>query len=105
MTVFLWVIDFVMLIMSVVLLTGKGSGLIAGYNTASEKAKSKFDEKKLCRTTGGGLLVLTVLLAALLFMNFEISNKIIEFIFIGLFIVDILMMFILGNTVYRRKQP
>jgi hypothetical protein len=105
MNMFLWVIDFLMLIMSVVLLMGKGSGLIAGYNKSSEKAKSKFDEKKLCRTMGGGLLVLTVLLAAMLFMNFEISNKIIEYIFIGLFIADILMMFILGNTVCKRKQP
>ncbi len=101
---FLWVIDLVMLVMSVVLLMGKGSGLIAGYNTASEEVKLKYDEKKLCRTMGSGLLVLTVLFTVSLFRNFQLSNKITEFTFIGIMIIDILLMFVLGNTVCRKER-
>lgn len=46
---------------SLVLLMGKGSFLIAGYNTASEKEKGKYNEKKLCRTTGAYMALITVL--------------------------------------------
>ena len=100
---FLWVVVLVMFIMSVILLMGKGSGLIAGYNTASAEKKSKYDEKKLCRTMGGGLLILTIQLAVLLFFNFQFSSKITEYIFISVMIIDILMMLVLGNTVCKRK--
>ena len=31
---------------------GKGAFLIAGYNTASQKEKAKYDEKALCRFMG-----------------------------------------------------
>ena len=37
------------LIIGLVLRKGKGSGLIAGYNTASAEEKRKTDEKALCR--------------------------------------------------------
>lgn len=39
------------------LLSGRGAFLIAGYNTASPEEKAPYDEKKLCRVTGIGLLV------------------------------------------------
>lgn len=45
-----------MVIAAIFLLRGKGAFLIAGYNTASKEKKSRFDEKALCRFTGGVLL-------------------------------------------------
>ena len=35
--------------MSIVFSRGKGTSLIAGYNTASPEEKAKYDEKKLCK--------------------------------------------------------
>lgn len=46
-------------VMGIVLCCGKGSGLIAGYNTSSAAEKAKWDEKALCR--GAGALVLSIL--------------------------------------------
>ena len=46
---------------SLVFLMGKGSFLIAGYNTASEKERRKYNEKKLCRTVGAYMALITVL--------------------------------------------
>ena len=43
----MWVAFVILALMSIVLLTGRGAGLIAGYNTASKSEKSKYDEKKL----------------------------------------------------------
>lgn len=40
------------LILGIVFMTGKGAGLIAGYNTASKAEKEKIDKKKLCRYVG-----------------------------------------------------
>lgn len=39
-------------ILGIMFLCGKGSFLIAGYNTASKAEKEKIDEKKLCRYVG-----------------------------------------------------
>lgn len=47
----------VMLVLSLILLSGKGGFLIAGYNTASKQEKQKYDEKKLCRAVGAFLLL------------------------------------------------
>ena len=55
------------LLLAVVFLQGKGSWLIAGYNTASPEEKARIDEKKLCRYMGRLMLALAgcwLLLAA-----------------------------------------
>lgn len=39
----------ILLVIALVLRKGKGSWLIAGYNSMSEKEKAKYDEKKLCK--------------------------------------------------------
>jgi len=43
--------------------TGKGSFLIAGYNTASKEKKAQYDEKALTKFVGKVLVVLGVLTA------------------------------------------
>lgn len=48
------------LIMALVFFSGKGKGLIAGYNTASDEEKAKYDEKKLNRTYAVFCLILSV---------------------------------------------
>lgn len=58
----LYVVIILFAVLSILFLSGKGAGFIAGYNTASEKEKKKYDEKKLCRVTGGGMAVVTVML-------------------------------------------
>lgn len=40
-------------ILGIVFIRGKGSFLIAGYNTASSEEKARYDEKALCRVMGG----------------------------------------------------
>lgn len=45
-----------LVIISLFLFAGKGSFLLAGYNTASKKEKEKYDEKALCKFMGKILL-------------------------------------------------
>ena len=57
---------------SIALLHGKGSGLIAGYNTASPEEKARYDEKILCRMVGWCVLIIT-LATALFGVSFLLS--------------------------------
>ena len=87
-------------LLSLLLISGKGSWLIAGYNTASKKEKAKYDEKLLCEVVGVGLLVIA---AAVLFMAIFESVLPAPFTGIFLFIVfmDIALIFFLSNTICR----
>ncbi len=46
------IIGLLIIVISLVLLTGRGSFLIAGYNTSSREEKEKYDSKKMCRFIG-----------------------------------------------------
>lgn len=46
------------LVPGVVFSLGKGTSLIAGYNTASPEEKAKYDEKKLCKAMSRLMFVL-----------------------------------------------
>jgi preprotein translocase subunit SecG len=59
-----------LLIIAVFLLFGKGSFLIAGFNTKSANEKAKYDEKALCRFTG---LLLIMVVACLVLIQFGIG--------------------------------
>ena len=58
----LWGLTALTGIIAVILLMGKGSFLIAGYNTS--RNKEKYNETRLCRVVGGGLGVITLVMAA-----------------------------------------
>ena len=54
------VIILLLLCLSALLLSGRGSFLIAGYNTMDKEKKAKFDEKALCRFVGMLLIVISI---------------------------------------------
>lgn len=75
------IITLIFAVISITFLLGKGSFLIAGYNTANKEEKQKYDEKKLCRVMGIGFSVVTLgLLAALL-----LKRDGTVFMFVGMF--------------------
>lgn len=47
-----WAVVIVIAILSAALLSRHGSWLIAGYNTASEKERKKYDKKKVVQNSG-----------------------------------------------------
>lgn len=95
----IWGIAVFMGILTVVLLMGKGSFLIAGYNTSSKEEKQEYDEKKLCRVVGGGMGVITLMLIGWGFMGekFPVS------VFLIVTIVTVIIIQILSNTICRAQ--
>lgn len=72
--IILLVLALVFLVMAVFLFRGKGSWLIAGYNTASREEREKYDEKKLCRTTGLVCLLCAVLMCLLAWLGYRVES-------------------------------
>lgn len=68
------IVTGLLFILSIFLLSGKGSWLIAGYNTSSKEQQDKYDKEKLSRAAGVMLLIATIatLSLTLLHMNFII---------------------------------
>lgn len=56
----MWIVTGIFAVLSILFLMGKGGFLIAGYNTASESEKARYDEKRLCRVMGIGMSVITI---------------------------------------------
>ena len=96
-----WVVFFILVFVSAVLLSGHGANLIAGYNTVTKEEKEKYDEKKLGRVVGVGLLAIAFLLPFAVLTQ-AIFPAWVAYVFLGVVIVDCIVMIILANTTCRK---
>ena len=99
-----WVVVGILAVLSVMLLMGKGSIFIAGYNTSSREEKRWYDEKKLCRVMGGGFSILTIILGISTFYEFELPS-VIDWIFPWGLLGTIMVIVVLANTICWKKPP
>lgn len=95
----MWILVAVFGIITVVFLSGHGTSLIAGYNTATEKERETVDEKKLCRVLGVCMLVCTIvsLVLALLLLEGDVPTPI-AYVAIAVIVVDCIVTVYLANT-------
>jgi len=94
-----------LIIPAVLLLSGRGVFLIAGYNTASPEKKATYDEKKLCRVTGGGLLVCGILLLLWAIIGENAPPWFVAVLTV-VTLLDVIVMVWLSNTrCWRDGQP
>lgn len=66
------------MIIAIALFLGKGSWLIAGYNTASEEEKAKYDKKKLCPSMGTLCFITAVLIFIMTYFCFQVETGILQ---------------------------
>lgn len=97
----LWAVFAVFLLLTIVLLTGHGVNLIAGYNTASQEEKNKYDSKKLCRVTGVGMLVITAFIFVMA-IGEAVLPAVVVHVFGVVTIIDCVVMIILMNTICKK---
>ena len=65
-TLAIWFSTALVIALSLILLTGRGSFLVAGYNTMSKAKKARFNAPALCRFVGLVTLPMGILLPLLL---------------------------------------
>lgn len=100
------------LIIGIAMLRGKGSFLIAGYNTAPEEERAKYDEKKLCKSTGTVCIICAIMVAIMGVLGYLVdSNQINEsvmgvygIIFSVVIIVAVICSSIYTNTKCKKKN-
>ena len=97
----LWAVVVIFAVIIIVLLSGHGANLIAGYNTASEEEKNRYDAKKLCRTVGGGMSMITILILVMAIWE-SLLPAFFSTVFLVVTLIDIGVMLVLMNTVCRK---
>ncbi len=100
--VVVWILIIVFAVVSFVLLSGHGSGLIAGYNTLNEAEKNKYNIKRICRVMGIGILIITILLLVTLLFE-AILPACFLYIVVGAVILDVIGMVIFSNIYGKIK--
>ncbi len=98
----LLILGVILLIFSIILICGKGSFLIAGYNTASKEEKERYDEKKLCRVMGFGMLIISLMLVAM-FAFVNVLPEVFVWIFGAAVLIDVIVMIILVTKCCIKK--
>lgn len=97
----IWVVFLIFLAISIILLSGHGSWFISGYNTASKEEKAKYDEKKLCRTTGFGMAVIAVLILVMGLFE-DVLPAVFVYVSLGIVSVDCLVIIIVSHTICKK---
>ena len=57
--ILLLIISLIVLVLAIIILTGKGDNLIAGYNTSTKEEKARYNIKRVRICVGGMLLILS----------------------------------------------
>ena len=99
MIVISFVISAIIIFFAIVILTGKGDGLMAGYNTASEEKRKKVNIKRLRLLTAAVLFLTSIFLTATAFIN----NKEVIGVAVLIFIIILIVFVILANTWAKKK--
>lgn len=100
--IIIWVGFAVFSLLSILFYLGKGTSLIAGYNTASDAEKDKYDQKKMSIVMGSGMLVLALLQLAMAIFAAYIPFYVF-YIFQGVLVLDCVVVVALLNTICKKK--
>lgn len=105
------VIGLLFIVMGIALFCGKGSWLIAGYNTMSPQEKEKYDEKKLCKAASVVCVLCSLMLFVMSYLGYRVDRRLMSekdmLIFVVAFIavitVAIFAALIYMNTKAKKK--
>ena len=98
-----WIVAIMLIILSLFLFFGKGSFLIAGYNTSSKEKKSRYNERRLCFVVCCGMFILAIFLGLAAYYRFEMPSAISWIIPWGI-IGTLVVVIILANTLCRNNH-
>ncbi len=95
----------------ITLLMGRGSFLVAGYNTATPEERAEYDEKKLCRSMGVLCMIISAMLVVMGYLGYRVDNGFMEeqkmlpfaVVFIGVLLSAVIIEVIYVNTRCKRK--
>ena len=96
-----WIIGFLFFTMSLILISGHGANLIAGYNTAGRDEKNRYDTKKLCRVVGIGMALITLMIFIMAIWE-TVLPAFFSTVFFVITVIDCIAIIILSNTICKK---
>jgi len=96
-----YVVTGLFIVMTILLFTGKGSWLIAGYNTALDEEKEKYDKKKLEKVVGACTGFISVFMLIVCF-TWQILPEWFSNVIGIVILIDVIVTIILVNTKCRK---
>ena len=100
----LYLITVMFLAADVLFISGHGAWLIAGYNTASKSEKAMYDEKKLCRSFGIGILPIPVVMVVACLFE-QVLPASFAYIICAVIVTDVIAVLIIGSVTGRNNEP
>ena len=97
----LWIVGILFAIISIILISGHGANLIAGYNTASTKEKNRYDTKKLCRVVGIGMALIALMIFAMAIWE-TILPSFFSTVFQVITVIDCIAIIVISNTICKK---
>ncbi len=76
--IFILLMAVLFFVLGLLLFRGRCSWMIAGYNTASDEERAKYDERKICRIAGITCQVVTLLLLSMAYLGYRIETGLME---------------------------
>lgn len=98
-----WLMVIILFVISLLVLSGKGDSIIAGFNTTSKEKKAEYNMKRLRPILGCGFSLMTVMLAIFMFFGGELPHYL-HWVFPAGYLIVIGLMFFLSNALCRKKQ-
>ena len=99
------IVTAILLLIALLIRVGKGDKLIAGYNTASEKERPKYDVTRLRRVISWCLILVAALmwLPNLIRALTDHVKPVVYFIWSTLILVVVIVTLVLANTWAKKK--
>lgn len=97
----IWIEGILFAIISIILISGHGANLIAGYNTASREEKNRYDTKKLCRGVGIGMSLITLMIFIMAIWE-TVLPAYFSTVFLVITVVDCTTIIVLSNTICKK---
>lgn len=95
------IIVAVLAVISILIFSGKGTVLIAGYNTSNKEEKSKYNINTLGKVVGGGFGIITIITALIMVYDAELP-LVISWLNPWGILGTIAIMIISANTICRK---
>ena len=97
------VIILLLIVLSVILLMGKGAWLIAGYNTLSSEKKAQYDSAALCRFIGKYLLSIALFMPAIP-VGSILKKSWLIIVYVAYMLISTIFVIVYSNTGNRFKK-
>ena len=102
--VVVYIVTVILIVLTMMLLSGKCSWLVAGYNTAKKAEQRKYNEKKLSRLIGISLSVIDILFIISCIVWEDVAYRSFNYIFTVVVFLDIVVTVILANILCKEPK-